>query len=160
MWVKIRPEADSGSVWVEQPVAEYSPKENVSRRPGFTARKGPFFQAQSWEKRSDLFLSGIQMIVTGGVLIWEIKSDHYHGVFCRRINGRIEDYLKSEAGRVHKDNPREFLPKSRTENRFQAMNSESIPQNQAALNSWSEHSANVLGLLSKEYAWRVLNESC
>jgi len=36
----------------------------------------------------------IQLPITAGLVIAELRSDRYHGVFARRTNPRLDDYLK------------------------------------------------------------------
>jgi hypothetical protein len=38
----------------------------------------------------------IQTPVTLGVILWEMRGPWYHGVFAKRINARLERFLKGE----------------------------------------------------------------
>ena len=39
------------------------------------------------------WIFALQLIVTFALIMNELRSPHYHGVFARRINPRIDDYL-------------------------------------------------------------------
>ena len=36
---------------------------------------------------------GWQLIATFAVIVWQMRSPWYHGIFARRINTRLDDYL-------------------------------------------------------------------
>jgi len=45
--------------------------------------------------RLDWFnLLACQLPVSAGVIAWEVKATRYHGVFARRLNPMLNDYLE------------------------------------------------------------------
>lgn len=52
-----------------------------------------------WVKEGRIDWSGVlpvQSPVTLGVIVWEMRGPWYHGVLARRINARLDQFLKGE----------------------------------------------------------------
>ncbi|MBB3208224.1 hypothetical protein FHS27_004051 [Rhodopirellula rubra] len=50
-----------------------------------------------------LGIVGSQCLITLGILINEMRSPNYHGIFARRINSRLDDYLAGRADVVERN---------------------------------------------------------
>ena len=52
-----------------------------------------------WLDRLDWFnVIACQLPVSVGVIAWQIKSPHYHGIFANHLNSRLNDYLEGRTG--------------------------------------------------------------